>query len=437
MTQIAIILATLLGVADLPASVEPSTVEASAVQPVPTLTASYDSRFLLQIPASKFSLQPILFLQTLFSLPRNAALDQSYEGTGFSFRRAGVGIDARVEDWGRVFFLANVASGSMALWDFFTDIEILDEPGLLIFRAGRFRPWLCRQRLAAGDHFQMIQFPRVITDFLDIGDGRDLGMGAFGLYDSKLEYGAGVWNGEQNYQLASTGKVGDRIIRGNLDFEVGGRIVYHPLGYLSAVDESDLAYSTAPRLAVGVSAMYNRRHDQQLPNYDPTAGLSDAQRRMFVDDRVLKVGFEAAFRYQGLSIEAEAFLRKVWLAGSVGNDQFNSLGVGDLGRAAYIQGGYFLLPHKLEATGRFEFVDVEPASPGYMLHPTAGLNYFLRGYNLLLQFMYRTNVGVGFDSYDAYWRSAKPALRYTTAPSLDRPLSRITHEIYFMLQASL
>lgn len=236
----------------------------------------------------------------------------------------------------------------------------------------------------------MIQFPRAITDFLDIGDGRDLGMGAFGLYDSKLEYSAGV-----------------------------------------------LAYSTAPRLAVGVSAMYNRRHDQQLLNYDPTSGLTDAQRRVFVDDRLLKVGFETAFRYEGLSLEAEVFLRKVWLADTVGQDAFSSLGVGALGRAGYLQSGYFLLPHKVEVTGRFDFVDVEPARPGYLLHPTGGLNYFLRGYNLLLQLMYRANIGVGFDNYDDYWRSARPALRYTTASSLDRPLSNTTHEIYMMLQASL
>lgn len=45
-----------------------------------------------------------------------------------------------MEEWGRVFFLANLASGSMALWDFFTDIQILDEPGLLVFRAGASVP---------------------------------------------------------------------------------------------------------------------------------------------------------------------------------------------------------------------------------------------------------------------------------------------------------
>ena len=431
------LLATLWAIAGPPAPPAPQTPESNAAPAVPVLTASYDNRFLLQIPASGFSLQPILFLQGLFSLPRNAALANFYEGAGFSFRRAGVGIDARVEEWGRIFFLANLATGSVALWDFFTDIELLGEPGLLVFRAGRFRPWLCRQRLAAGDHFQMIQFPRVMTDFLDIGDGRDLGMGVFGVLDRQLEYGAGVWNGEQNYQLGSSGKTGDRILRGNLDFEMGGRIVYHPLGFLSAVDESDLAHSTEPRLAVGASAMFNSRHDQPLPNYDPSPGLTEAERRVFVNDQVLKAGLEAAFRYQGFSLEVEAFLRKVWLVGSDGRDDFDRLGVGALGRAAYLQAGYFLLPHKLEATGRFEYVDVESARAGFMLHPTAGLNYFLRGYNLLIQLMYRANIGVEFAGYDDYWQSAKPTLRYTTAPSLDRPLSRITHEIYVMLQASL
>lgn len=407
------------------------------VESAPVLTGSYDNRFVLQIPAKKFSLQPILFVQPMFGVQRNSAYSEWYEGSGFSFRRAGVGLDARVDDWGRLFFVANLANGTLALWDFFIDVELAEDPGALVLRAGRFRPWLCRQRLVAADRFQIIQLPRVMSDFLDIGDARDLGAGVFGRTHNNVEYGFGVWNGEQNYQLTSSGKMGDRVLRGNLDFEVGGRIVYHPWGYLAATDESDLAYSTEPRLALGASAMYNSRHDQQLPDYDATAGLTDAQRRVYVDDRLLKAGVEGAFRYHGLSIEAEAFVRKDWLVGDGGVDGFNRLGVGDLARAAYVQAGHFLVPHKLEATGRFELVDVEPSRPGYMVHPTAGLNYFVHGYNLMLQVMYRANIGVGFDNYDDFWRSAKPALRFTSTSAVDRPLSMTTHELYLMLQASL
>jgi hypothetical protein len=258
---------------------------------------------------------------------------------------------------------------ALTLWDFFTDVDLFD--GRAVLRVGRFRPWLARQRLLAGDRYQMIQLPAALTDLLEIGDGRDLGAGIFGLVaNKKLEYDLGIWNGEQKYSNDPVnGFLPSSSLRsrGNIDFEFGSRLVYHPFGFLPALDESDLDMSKTPKLSVGATAMLAKRHDVRAP----TASY------VYVDDRLLKAGVEIDFRWRGFSLEAEAFLRKAWLLPGAPADaeaQFNALGLGALGTSAYLQTGYFVMERQLELTARFDYVDVEPTKPGYILHPAAGIN---------------------------------------------------------------
>jgi hypothetical protein len=399
--------------------------------------ASWNNRLLIESEDKRFYLQPIGILQSLFTLPVNPAGDRFYEGTGFTFRRAALGFDARLFGSTRTFFLANVASGTLALWDFFTDLDFFD--GQAVLRVGRFRPWLARQRLLAGDRYQMIQLPAAMTDLLEIGDGRDLGAGIFGLLAEKtLEYNVGMWNGEQKYSndpvngfLPSS----NLRNRGNIDFEFGSRLVYHPFGYLPALDESDLDFSEHPKLSTGLACLFAKRHDVRAP----TASY------VYMDDRVLKAGLEIDFRWRGFSLEAEAFLRKAWLQPDTAEDaatqaqvetQFQKLGLGELGKSAYVQTGYFVTQRLLELTARFDYVDVEPATPGYILHPAGGINLFLHRYNVLVQLMYRANIGVGFNNDVDFWRSLRPADR-TDVYLGDRSISRITHDVFLMLQTSL
>jgi hypothetical protein len=393
--------------------------------------ASWNDRLVVESEDKRFYLQPIGILQNLFTLPVNSAGERDYEGIGFTFRRAALGFDARLFGSVRTFFLANVANGTLSLWDFFTDLDFFD--GHAVLRVGRFRPWLARQRLLAGDRYQMIQLPAAITDLLEIGDGRDLGAGIFGLLAHKtLEYSIGVWNGEQgysNYPVNGFLPSSSLPSRGNIDFDFGSRLVYHPFGFLPAIDESDLDFSEKPRLSVGAAAMFAKRHDRRLPTLYPA----------YMDDRVLKVGLEIDFRWRGFSLEAEAFLRKAWLLPGAKPEiekQFDELGLGALGNSAYLQTGYFVTKRRLELTARFDYVDVEPAKPGYILRPAAGMNLFLHGYNCLLQLMYRTNIGRGFKTDLDFWSSLRPNDR-TDVNIGTRTISRITHDVFLMLQTSL
>jgi hypothetical protein len=385
----------------------------------------------LESEDKRFYLQPIAILQTLLAVPINPDADRVYEGVGFTFRRAALGFDARVLRTVRTFFLSNIANGTLTLWDFFTDLDFFD--GLAVLRVGRFRPWLARQRLLAGDRYQMIQLPAALTDLLEIGDGRDLGAGVFGLLAHKtLEYELGIWNGEQKYSVDPVNGFlpsSNLRNRGNIDFEFGSRLVVHPFGYLPAFDESDLDFSEKPRLSVGAAALFAKRHDVRAPY----AGYA------YFDDRVLKAGLEIAFRWRGFSLEAEAFVRKAWLLSSTdesGRTQFDKLGMGALGKSAYVQTGYFVAARLLELTARFDYVDVEPATPGYILRPAGGLNLFLHRYNVLVQLMYRANIGRGFGNDTDFWRSLRPYDRVDVYLG-DRPIARLTHDLFLMMQTSL
>jgi hypothetical protein len=394
--------------------------------------ANWNDRLVVASEDQRFYLQPIAILQTLFSAPYNTAGQYAYEGIGFTFRRAALGFDARILRNVRTFALANIAGGTLTLWDFFTDLDYFD--GQAVLRVGRFRPWLARQRLLAGDRYQMIQLPGAMTDLLEIGAGRDLGAGIFGLLGEKhFEYAVGVWNGEQKYAVDPVNGFlpsSDLKNRGNIDFEFGSRLVYHPFGFLPAFDESDLECSQTPRLSIGASAMLAKRHDVRAP----TAFYA------YYDDRLLKAGVEIDFRWRGFSLEAEAFLRKSWMettTDKTGASYFDRLGVGATGKSAYAQSGYFIVPRRLELTGRFDYVDVEAATAGYLLRPAGGINLFVHGYNVLVQLMYRANVGVGFNSDADLWRSLRPADRADPYLGDARPISRVTHDLYLMLQTSL
>jgi hypothetical protein len=413
-------------VAPVPVTAAPTSTSAAFA-----VHASWNDRLVIESEDKRFFLQPIGILQSLFTAPINPDGQYSYEGIGFSFRRAALGFDSRLLRTVRTFFLSNIANGTLTLWDFFTDVDLFD--GVAVLRVGRFRPWLGRQRLLAGDRYQMIQLPVAMTDLLEFGDGRDLGAGIFGLLGHKtVEYDLGIWNGEQRYSNEPTNGFlpsSNLRNRGNIDFEFGARLVYHPFGYLPAIDESDLDFSEKPKLSLGAAAMFAKRHDVRAP----TASY------VYLDDRTLKAGFELDFRWRGFSLEAEAFLRKAWLLSSTndaGTIQFDKLGLDELQKSAYLQSGYFVVARRLELVGRFDYVDIEPATPGYIMRPAGGVNLFAHGYNVLLQLMYRANIGRGFNNETDFWRSLRPGDR-TDVYIRDRAISRVTHEVFLMLQTSL
>ncbi|MCU0663605.1 MAG: OprO/OprP family phosphate-selective porin [Myxococcota bacterium] len=378
------------------------------------LDSGWKDSFRLASADGKFSFTPLGFAQPMFNLHVDPEATPASEGSGFVLRRLAIGFDARFYGRVRAFFIANLARGNLAMWDYFADIALV--PDWLIVRAGRFRPWLARHRLVAASMYQLPELSPAMTEVLEIGDGRDLGVGLFGMLFGHLEYGVGVWNGEQSFTLDSPGIIGEEVVPANTDFEVGGRLVYHPLNILSCAEEPDFSASKDPRMAFGAGAMFNRRHGLRL-QWDPADDTTVTAYR----DQVLKLGAEAGFKMSGFSLAAELFAKRAFLIDekdAAVQAAFDAEHRGDWALGAYLQGGAFAVQKKLEIAARLDYADEALDRSGLDLYPTAGLSYYIFGYHLRAQLMYR--LALRIDSRSEAGQELPP-----------------THDIFFMLQGAI
>ncbi len=94
-------------------------------------------------------------------------------------------------------------------------------------------------------------------------------------------------------------------------------------------------------------------------------------------------GFDAAFKWRGLSVQGEYF-------GGKGEGQ--NLGRTVHARGYYGQAGYFLLPKKLEVAARYSSVDPNrDKSQDLQVEVTGAVSYYFEGHNFKLQGDY-TNI---------------------------------------------
>lgn len=401
-----------------------------------------------------FKLQPTGFVQPKLQMLINPdAEEDKMAGSGFVFQRARLGMRAGFFKFARLYLDSEFKTGSFGLVDYFADIDPWN--GIFAVRAGRFRPWFGRQFMAATTMLQMTEVATSWTDSkLGLGLDRDLGVGVFGMIADTFEYGIGVWNGEGGSALDPNPKVkdiGDTIgtggdplaAPGNIDVMVGGRLAVHPLApagvgrTLPLGDESDSAISEKPGLALGVSFMYNKRHDRVMKGFDCGAALCADPAQTTFDalyyDNQLKIGVDLGFQMIGLSFVGEFYIHKVWLPDDAATeiqdaiDTTNGIGtkgglIDGLGIGTYVQVGYFVLPKQLEVAARFDMVDEKTDVRGSRLYPGAGVSYYFFGNNLKLQLMYRLNTSTG----------------YGKVAGVDDPgYIPTSHDLFLMLQASI
>ncbi|MFO8070738.1 MAG: hypothetical protein R6V85_02580 [Polyangia bacterium] len=359
-------------------------------------------------------LKPIGIAQPLFTARIAPSSDDPVAGSGFTLRRGALGFDARLWSWARVFFTANIGRGRLELWDYFVEIDPLE--GALALRAGRFRPWLGRQRLMGCHKYQFVQLSRAMTGLLQMGDGRDLGVGLHGMLGETLEYGLGAWNGEwSDFAPQSGDSTPEGVsIPPNRGVQLGGRLAVHPLSPLPLGEEPDLAASPEPRMVLAAAAIYNPRHDRtlNLPAFD---------RDVRYEDHLVQLGGEAAFKWRGLSAVAELFLARAWLdegAAPEIADRHRSQGLDEWGVGTYAQLGWFVVEQRLELAARFDFLDTNAELRGADLYPAGGVNLYLVGYLLELQLMYRATLAAGYGDDDP----GRPAT---------------AHDVFLMLQAAI
>jgi hypothetical protein len=160
-----------------------------------------------------------------------------------------------------------------------------------------------------------------------------------------------------------------------------GRVEWHPLGNMRR-DQSDFGRSP---LQVAVGAGAYTWHNDGDRNLSPASGagstlLADASQAQGIE-------ISGGLRGQGLSIDA-AWQRIS--ASTVDGDV--TAGVYRDGEAVFqvtgVEGGYMLIPGKLELLGGFDTLDIA-ARPALAYRPSVGANWYVNQHRLKFQFVHR------------------------------------------------
>lgn len=384
------------------------------------LVGTWTKSILFSTKDGSFKFQPRGWVQPKFVLCVNSDNqhndDEPLMGTGFAFQRARFGFRAWLFNWGHIYFDSGWKNSSPRPIEYSVDIGPNNGDGAVGVRVGLFRPFLARQILHATTRTTMIDYARAWTalDFVPESDGTltgfdytavalnkpQLGIAVQGFSLNGLEYGIGIWNGADTYDM-------------DADFIYGGRIAIHPTALaggsaLRPGDESDTDISPSPALSIGLAAYIEDRDDAtaDLPGLLP------------YDDYKLRAGLDVAFKYAGASLSAEFFFVKAWAMQEIVNDYLKLYRRDAPGMGAYAQAAYMVVPKRVEIAGRFDMADENIEIRGIRFYPTVGVTYFVFGHNLKAQFQYRVNVGAGYEEVDPMY-------------------TPVTHDVIFMLQASI
>jgi hypothetical protein len=245
-----------------------------------------------------------------------------------------------------------------------------------------------RQILTSSSAQQMIDRSATGAEFRFQGDERKRGVAIHSkkILDGKIDYLAGVYN--------PTIRSDDNTINTMLYM---ARASYYPFGPYASYLESDLEYTESFKMHIAGGIGF-----EQIGQNESDSGENEI-------DQTQLLG-EFGFKYRGLSLVGEYHNRKrkvldTQVVTDASTITFLGLGAGSgvVGaketlndQGFFVQGGYFVIPEKLEIAGRYELIDYgrnhpEGGTLGLVDNRrfyTAGLNYFLKGRDHKLQINY-------------------------------------------------
>ena len=286
--------------------------------------------------------------------------------SSFSVRRARILASGNVfYPWMKYGTQITLEGGSASLRDAFIEAAYLPyvKP-----RIGQYKVPFDREFLTSAFSLQLVDRSIASTEF---SLQRDIGIQVSGKFHKNLlEYGVGGFNGS-----------GANRANVDTDFMYVGRMVFTPFGSYpysqAALDTPD-----SPKLAVGVAGAV-------LPGLEPgerstLAGRLGNTSIVPVESDVYQLTTDLAFKYQNFSFEGGYHFR------SIDPNAFTPFGKQNA-QGFYLQGGYFVIPKKLELAARYSWVD--PDNPNTTDNNnreeyTGGLSYYLHGHQLKLQANY-------------------------------------------------
>ncbi len=248
-----------------------------------------------------------------------------------------------------------------------------------------------RQVLTSSASLQMIDRADTISEFRFQGDERKRGVAVHSdkILDGKFDYSIGVYNPQIRWA--------DNDINTMLYL---ARASYYPFGPYESYKESDLEYTETFKAHIGGGIGFEQIGRNESESFDFLFETKDE-----IDQTQLLAEF--GFKYRGLSLVGEYHHRKQELLDTnvVGDgfivflglteEQVKKKSLSDQG--FFVQGGYFVIPKKLEVAGRYELIDYDRNHPGggtpglidNICSYTAGLNYFLHGRYHKIQINYK------------------------------------------------
>jgi phosphate-selective porin len=206
----------------------------------------------------------------------------------------------------------------LPLEDAYMQYDLTGEKDIMV-RAGQYKVPFGRQELTSSGSQQFVDRSQVSNAY---SHSRDLGVMVTGSpLDGKLEYSLGIFNGGG---LNATRNDNDK-------YEYVGRVMFQPLGDVK-YSESDFESKDSPLVAFA----FNFDHNDARTDDDGNRGEA--------------YGFDGAFKYLGFSATGEYFWRQNTARDEDGDVEFDDQGW-------YLQGGYLILPKRLEAAVRYGEID--------------------------------------------------------------------------------
>lgn len=179
----------------------------------------------------------------------------------------------------------------------------------------------------------------------------------------------------------------DTPINANSDFNegwiFGGRVDFHPLGYLKMAQGD---FKRELKATVSLAAFTWSNDDDNNTYTDETTGLSTSGSKADVDS---VTGFEisGAVRGYGFSVDAQYNLFNAETIDETFTGGIYKDGETDLENWA-VEGGYMVIPSKLELVAGYEWQDADGYSEEWT-RTSVGANYFFKKHDIKLQATYR------------------------------------------------
>jgi phosphate-selective porin OprO/OprP len=295
-----------------------------------------DDGFSIHSPDNGFYLHPLLRVQAIYTgqVAQQGPADLAPPDTsGFSLGRAEMILEGHV---GGPFFQYRIqldAAASPSLKDAYVAWRPLR---MLSLWAGQFKVPYGLQ----GQYWKAeLEFIDISTPMAAFSLGRDLGLMAV----------AGILPGRLTVQAALLNGSGANVPNDNFDLAYALRIVATPFGPLPAT-EGDIEGHVRPLLSIGAAGYFDLLPtDVVARTANPMADIDLDGNGRIDNVAIWQGGLELRALYRGASLQAELF-RRLEDPGAAAPNRSTW--------GAYVQGSYFVLPHRLEVAARLGHTDL-------------------------------------------------------------------------------